>query len=68
MEFDEQRYKSLLNLKAMAEQVAKEASRLLKAEKELRPVSTGGSKKMQEEIEKYILRRTKTIMRRRKLK
>ena len=68
MGFDQQRYKSLLNLKAMAEMVAKEASRLLEVEKELQPVSTGRSKKMQQEVEKYIIRRKKTMLRRQKVK
>lgn len=67
MEFDEKRYKALVNLKAMAQMVAKEASRLLEVEKELQPVSTGRSKKMDEAVEKYILRRKQTILRRKKI-
>lgn len=64
MEFDEKRYKALINLKAMAQTVVEEASRLLEVEKELQPVSTGRSKKMQQEVEKYLLRRKKTMLRR----
>lgn len=64
MNFDEQRYNSLVNLKAMAEVVVKEASRLIKAEKELQPVSTGRSKKMHDEMEKFLIRRKKTMIRR----
>lgn len=59
----EKDYKELLSIRTMAQMLVEKAERLI--EKKERPVSTGTSKnKMKKEVEKFLLKRKNTRMRR----